>query len=129
MKNKIITVCIILAAVLSFMSFAAVLTQMNTKGNEPDEVITEAPDSSKSGLSFFFNMAGQNLDLVYSFEEGITWKEFFESDAYVGEMEHFSVSSDSEVCYHDCYLCYFNDEGNQMSVTVDDIIEPRYYFF
>ena len=77
MKNRIITICVILAALMSFMSFAAVLTQMNAKGDEPEEVTVEAPDLKS------FILIGEMDGTIYGtfyYREGMTWDEWIFSE-------------------------------------------------
>ena len=131
MKNKIITVCIILAALLSFMSFAAVLTQMNSKGDEPEEVTTEAPELKSFIVTSEFE--GGYYGTFY-YREGMTWEEWIDSE-YGSEL--FTI--DGDVSFQGSFLngsSGTKQADNGCLIPVDslgiahesDVIECSVYF-
>ncbi len=138
MKNKIITICVIMAAILSFMSFTAVLTLMNTKS---DDVVTEAPELKS------FKLIGNGSSVTnygtYFYYEGMTWKEWLESDFNTSDGELNDEYSSDLISWQSYPLSgasgvYLDDNGDGMAgrplddlgqVKPTDVIEHSVYFF
>ena len=134
MKNKIITVCIILAALLSFMSFAAVLTQMNAKGDEPEEKVSEeiVADSTDPDVFCMVFDGSASAPVVFHFEEGVTWSEFMSSSSDNGDF----TLVDDRIQYCGYYVYSYNTSDVESGslpesnfVYANDPIISTYYFF
>lgn len=71
MKNKFITICVILAVLLSFASFAALMVQFrSTDVDEPSDSVTDVSET----VTFMWD--GEE----YTVKKGTTFKEFVETE-------------------------------------------------
>ena len=107
MKNKFITVCVILAALLSIMSFTAILMPRNAQTREPEETDTKAP----SMVTFTWDTA------EYTVPKGTTFGEFIESN-YNSE-GYYEGNGGTYYTVQEGYVCC---EGSSMGIPADGVI-------
>ena len=110
MKNRFITICVILAALLSIMSFTAILMPRNARTNTPEDTTEEA---TKEPVLITFNWD----DDGYTVPEGTTFGEFVISQ--YGEEGSFFQTPEGEYTVVDDYICFC---GSPTGVPADGII-------
>ena len=139
MKNKFITICVILAAILAFMSFTAVLMPKNATDSDVDEPETTTEEKEPVIKEFKVYGVGTSVTerATFSYEEGMTWAEFIESDyndfssgvvitvqnddVYFNGSEVVAASGTTD---EDGYI----RPVDRLDVSLDDVISYEYYY-
>ena len=116
MKNKFLTICIILAVILSVMSFTAILMPRNATFDEPSET-AEATETLPESNFFSVN------DYVYRYFEGWTWRTFLK---FEGSNDFYTQGANGEyIGYRGDYLVSESDQ--ETPIGLDEVIEPGDY--
>ena len=113
MKNKFLTICIILAVILSVMSFTAILMPRNATSDEPTETVETAETSI---VVKQFEIDGT----VFRYVEGWTWRTLV---AFSGD--DFHTQNVDFVGFRGNYLVSESDE--ETPIGLDEVIEPGNY--
>ena len=116
MKNKFLTICIILAVILSVMSFTAILMPRNSTSDEPTETVETLPEIKTARIHY---STGYSCTIIYY--EGLTWSEWYNSEFNVFPNE-FSVYDDY-VSYCGCNLrgAVADDETGEVMETYGEV--------
>ena len=110
MKNRFITICVILTALLSIMSFTAILMPRNARTSTSEDPTEEA---TKEPVLITFTWE----DDGYTVPEGTTFGEFVISQ--YGEEGSFFQTPEGEYTVVDDYICL---NGRPLCVPADGII-------
>lgn len=121
MKNKFLTICIILAVILSVMSFTAILMPRNATSDEPTETAEAAETSPEETLpeSNSFTVG----DWTYRYFEGWTWRTFLKFEG--GNDFHTQGANGEYIGYRGDYLVFEYDQ--ETPIGLDEVIEPGDY--
>ena len=113
MKNKFLTICIILAVILSVMSFTAILMPRNAEADDTDEP-TETVETSIVVKEIVIG------GTVFHYVEGWTWRTLV---AFSGD--DFHTQNEDFVGFRGEYLVFESDQ--ETPIGLDEVIEPDNY--
>ena len=116
MKNKFLTICIILAVILSVMSFTAILMPRNAEADDTDEP-TETVETSIVVKEIVID------GIIYHYVEGWTWRTFLKFEG--GYDFHTQGANGEYIGYHGDYLVFEYDQ--KTPIGLDEVIEPGDY--
>lgn len=131
MKNKFIIICVILAAIMSLMSFTAVLTRLDKADDTDAAIETTEPTPTVKTAVIYSEANGPQGTIIYI--EGMTWEEWVNSELNTYPHD-FSVYENS-VSFRGVEI--FGASGVNADAPLDnlgivygnDVIEHPYYFF
>lgn len=141
MKKFLLTICVILALLLSAGSFTLVFTQMvkdDVKDVESESIVETEPAPVIKTFTFYVWGSGMGVPeyadkypCTFSYEEGMTWAEFCDSEYGIG----FTYDSDGVVNSHTgCQVVSFTETiespsspSSYEAVSPNDVIEFDQY--